>query len=73
MNVFIETYYRLSNSTQFTGNVLTVAKAEAKGIALHKKCNALDARYIHSLFKDGITSCNLLLFLPCLCIVSSIV
>ena len=42
-NVFFDTYYCLSNLTQFTSNVLTAAKAEANGIALHKKCNALDA------------------------------
>jgi len=42
-NVFFETYYCLSNLTQFTSNVLTVAKAAAKGIDLHEKCNALDA------------------------------
>ena len=42
-NVFFETYFCLSNLTQSINNVLTVAKAEAKGIALHKKCNAIDA------------------------------
>jgi hypothetical protein len=72
-NVFIETYYYLSNVTQFTSSVLTAAKAEAKGVALHRKCNSLDARYIHSLIKDGITSCSILLYLPCLGIGSSIV